>query len=125
MEFVRLVLTFASDSATGFSPERELWIAVLTRAVEDLADPLSRESRDAFAWIMSSGFSIGSFTWICEQVGIDQAYLRRGLALKTSRGLKPSSLSAQIGTQSFPPSPARRRGRPALRAARFSSACSH
>ncbi len=64
--------------------EVELWRAVLLRSAEDLAGrdaaaaPEKRRHAQlrARAWFSSHEFSVGSFLWVCDIVGLDADYLR-------------------------------------------------
>jgi hypothetical protein len=65
--------------------ERRLWAAVLLRAIEDLAGhctPASRAQREhlryhADLWIASDRRDVGSFLWICDELAIKPACIRR------------------------------------------------
>ena len=83
-------------------PERRLMIAVLEDAVSCLAkDPrrIPRQQRksyeEAYRWINSSDSAewVFSFTSVCETLGFDPGYLRRGLntwaALRRSGSAMP------------------------------------
>ena len=59
-----------------YPQDREMWIAVLALAFADLETTLPL---DAFNWITSTNRDVGSFNWICHHVGVEPAYLRRGL----------------------------------------------
>ena len=65
-------------------PERELWGAVVIRALDDLAETgkeAPRLRQAARAWLMSDKTRVGSFIWICESVGLDAAAVRRALSI--------------------------------------------
>jgi len=73
--------------------ERCLWLAVLWRAVFDLAgvDPFAKPrqipllQQSACAWIESPRDDIGSFHWTCNSVGLDPSYVRRSIAHEAER----------------------------------------
>lgn len=56
---------------------RRLWAAVLERAILDLQEHATRA--EAVAWISSNRRSVGSFQWICQQLDMDPASVRRAL----------------------------------------------
>lgn len=67
-------------------PERELWLAVLYRAICDLAgsfllpadhssQPLIRSHAES--WLLSPRTDEGSFIWICDHFDLDPASVRR------------------------------------------------
>ena len=74
-------------------PERDLCVAVLTLAIDDLASNDAVKRRDALTWLTSTSRYVGSFNWICHQVDVDPADLRGGLDLKAppapARPLRP------------------------------------
>jgi hypothetical protein len=57
-------------------PEQTLWSSVLTLAIQDLSGP-DLVAKPARAWLMSRSTSLGSFIWICDQVGLDPAAVRQ------------------------------------------------
>jgi hypothetical protein len=67
--------------------ELDLWRAVLVRSLRDLAGvdayvtPFERIQlkRRARFWFSSDDFSLGSFRWICDALGLDAGYLRAHL----------------------------------------------
>jgi hypothetical protein len=59
------------------NPERDLWIAVFEKALEDLTR--EKYERDAWAWFRSSDKGIGSFIWVCRYLGIQPTAVRRTL----------------------------------------------
>jgi hypothetical protein len=65
-------------------PEQNLWMAVLTLAMQDLSGP-DHLAKPARAWFSSRNTSLGSLIWVCDQLGLDpnavrQKILRRGIA---------------------------------------------
>ena len=60
-----------------YPQDSEMWVAVLALAFADLENDATR--LDAFNWITSTNRDVGSFNWICHHVGVEPAYLRRGL----------------------------------------------
>jgi hypothetical protein len=65
-------------------PEQNLWMAVLTLAMQDLSGP-DHLAKPARAWFSSRNTSLGSLIWVCDQLGLDpnavrQKILRRGTA---------------------------------------------
>lgn len=75
-------------------PERKLWAHVLLQAVADLSghDPIARPAR---AWITSTNDSIGSFIWICHQLALDPAAVRKRVLYNANRKLRESSMAAR------------------------------
>jgi hypothetical protein len=61
------------------SVERDLWAAVLDRAVLDLAIP--EERIKTLAWFRSHGNDIGSFVWICMILDLEPSRVR-GMVLQ-------------------------------------------
>jgi hypothetical protein len=70
---------------------RDLWLAVLVRAIEDLSHPSF--SRPVVRWIEDKGVDPGSFEWVCEALGLDAGYLRQRLlkAIATPAGTQAHS----------------------------------
>ena len=67
-------------------PEQNLWMAVLTLAMQDLSGP-DHLAKPARAWFSSRNTSLGSLIWVCDQLGLDpnavrQKVLRRQVSLK-------------------------------------------
>jgi hypothetical protein len=66
-------------------PERELWSAVLQQAISDFVGNVpkyeNRETvqRRATRWFTSTRIGAGSFHWICQNLGLDEAAVRHGL----------------------------------------------
>ena len=72
------------DPPTQSPPEVELWLAVLKRAVEDLAGHCLFEERvriqqEITRWFTSQQKSQGSFEWTCQLLGIDSGATRRAI----------------------------------------------
>jgi hypothetical protein len=94
-------------------PERRLMVAILEDAVSSLAkDPrrCARQQRKAFeeahSWVNAQDSEdwVFSFTKVCETLGFDPGYLRRGLnrwsALnQSSAGTKPRLKKYRSGTR--------------------------
>ena len=75
------------------TPERNLWAAVISQAMEDyFTDPFSmkcrskqkrslRDKNEAKYWLLKSKRKdIGSFFWICAQLELDAELIRRQIA---------------------------------------------
>ena len=71
------------------SPERQLWCAVLDRAIQDAADrvgavgsdPVRRRlSSDARRWFVENGVD---YRYVCESAGIDPDELRSRIMRRT------------------------------------------
>jgi hypothetical protein len=100
-------------SNRGSDPERRLMVAMLEDAVSCLAkDPryCARQQRKAFedahSWVNAQDSEdwVFSFSNVCEMLGFDPAYLRRGLnrwsALNhSSAGTKPRLKKYRSGTR--------------------------
>lgn len=77
------------------TPERQLWAAVLLRAIKDIAGlntylpPVVRTcvQRSAKTWIESPVCGPGSFLWICDRLGLDAEAVRRQVLKAPSRAL--------------------------------------
>ena len=83
---------------TQESPERTLWAAVLTQALEDLHSDMGlhgnqtgksararlrarlRTRAEVRSWVTARCTSVGSFSWVCEVLHLDAALLRAALA---------------------------------------------
>lgn len=61
------------------SPERELLLAVLQRAMIDFLYPTTVDAYDAEAWLFGEGEYPLSFRDICAELGLPHATLRRWL----------------------------------------------
>ena len=79
--------------ARQHSPELRLQLAVLECACDDLRRFRHARTKGgqelysaARAWVASRDVSFGSFTATCEVLGIDPAYLRRGLLVDQRYG---------------------------------------
>ena len=83
--------------------ERRIWLAVLVRAVFDLAglDPRLEKSRipllqrSARGWLHSSRTDLGSFFWICNSLDLDPGFVRQAISkradqLAAAKRFKPS-----------------------------------
>jgi hypothetical protein len=66
-------------------PERELWSAVLHQAISDLVGDIPKKEdreiiqRQARSWFMSTRIRPGSFHWICQILGLNEAAVRHGV----------------------------------------------
>jgi len=65
----------------GQSPERNLWVAVLQQAIEDLACSNRRIRQSAIAWFYATRKMrvINSFKGICEELGLSPDKTRRAI----------------------------------------------
>lgn len=99
-------------SSNASDPERRLMVAILEDAVSCLGkDPrrASRQQRKAFeeahSWVNADDAEawIFSFSNVCEMLGFDPAYLRRGLnrwtALSQTNTAKPRLKKYRSGTR--------------------------
>ena len=59
-------------------PEQTLWSSVLSLAIQDLSGP-GLVAKPARAWLTSRSTSLGSFIWICDQLGLDPAAVRQNV----------------------------------------------
>lgn len=58
-------------------PERRLWIALLDQTSRDLRMPIgSRIHNDAAQWVLDESLWIGSFRWVCEELGLNRDWVR-------------------------------------------------
>ena len=64
---------------------RQLWAATLNQAIFDIVDvggtkggtdALSGYGREALVWVMSQNNRPGSFSWVCEIVGMNPEWVR-------------------------------------------------
>lgn len=68
---------FKNINSQESQPEKKLMFAILKDAIECLKEPTKQEAEK---WIMSEDKRwIFSFRNICEELGLDPDYLRRGL----------------------------------------------
>ena len=58
--------------------ERDLWIAVILVAFDDLTGKDIGYARDASDWVHSSEQHVGSFIWVCHLLGVEPTAIRRG-----------------------------------------------
>jgi hypothetical protein len=89
-----------------FEPERRLMVAVLERGVNDYLQHIAPRDaaeveiwRDAAAWVADDDATwLYSFRRICDTLGIDPDYLRRGLyaARERARGGAPAREEAPV-----------------------------
>ena len=80
--------------------EKRLWTAVLIQAIKDLAgftlvdSEHDRERLKRFArlWFASDNHDLGSFLWICDELGLSPSWLRRRMmfSLSTDQTIKGS-----------------------------------
>ena len=64
--------------------EHDLWLAVVQRAIYDLAANESNIKRGAHAWFLSHSRHVGSFIWVCHHFELDPAAVRRKLERRIS-----------------------------------------
>lgn len=77
------------NAEVPLTPEQQLWMAVLTEAVDDLgAGPNLDSSNDiarrraqinqeARSWFLSDRSDVGSFRFVCDVLGLDAVYFRK------------------------------------------------
>jgi hypothetical protein len=115
------VLILSSPPTTNLSvPEKALMFAVLADAVETYQQSAFSNSRrkqnlfrEAEEWFYKEeGDYLFSFKGICEALGFDPAFLRRGLILWTARRQENRAPRVKLQIHSVR-SPRRRRSRPA------------
>ena len=73
-KFVRLPSYEASEELKN-TPERNLWCAVLFRAMQDASDGCI----EAIDWVTSTRSPVGSFVWVCTQLDINEKAIRKVL----------------------------------------------
>jgi hypothetical protein len=66
----------------------KLWYSVLVQAIEDLNLDPSTSINSSHRWFLSENYSIGSFIWICEALGMSHKKLRAKLEPKINKVLK-------------------------------------
>ena len=70
-------------SLKGRSSEERLLIALVLRALVDLADSDTHYASDAYAWITSTNDREFSFLWACDMLGYEvEPFLTRAKAIK-------------------------------------------
>lgn len=57
-------------------PEQNLWMSVLTLAMQDLSGP-DHLAKPARAWFCSKVTTPGSLIWVCDQLGLDPNAVRQ------------------------------------------------
>jgi len=65
--------------------ERRLWASVLIQAIRDLAGYIvvpnkrdrARVQYHARVWFTSNNRNVGSFLWICDELGVEPSWIRR------------------------------------------------
>ena len=57
--------------------DRDLWLAVINQALDDLTATERPLKRSARAWFLSSNRNAGSFIWVCDLVGLEPTAVRR------------------------------------------------
>lgn len=81
--------TYEEPNFTG-SPERRLILAVLERAMLDLAGNNRKEVEEAEAWIfdapLETPYPEFSFPWVCEQLDLDQETISEQIKAMPKRG---------------------------------------
>ena len=63
-----------SDDPEGL---KQLWMAVAIQAAKDLSNPLYEPG--ARHWFLSDTVRVGSFQWICDHTGLNEAVIRRAV----------------------------------------------
>lgn len=51
-------------------PEKELFRAVIERALQDIHSPHMHVRREARLWLLSKSMRVFSYFWLCDQLGI-------------------------------------------------------
>lgn len=72
---VRGTIKANKDRRKKLEPEMLLWAAVIRKAFEDLGDVNHRD--EARRWLLSNEFSPWSLLWICEQLNLNVAEVRK------------------------------------------------
>ena len=67
---------------------RNLWLAVLALACQDALGNNDILKQDAIDWFESEQCEVGSFTWICRGLGIEEEYARETILERVKRGDK-------------------------------------
>jgi hypothetical protein len=57
--------------------DRNLWLAVINLALDDLTATKTPLKRSARAWFLSSNRNTGSFIWVCDHLGLEPTAVRR------------------------------------------------
>ena len=57
--------------------DRNLWLAVINLALDDLTATKPPLKRSARAWFLSSNTNVGSFLWVCDRLGLESTAVRR------------------------------------------------
>ena len=57
--------------------DRNLWLAVINLALDDLTATETPLQRSARAWFLSSNTNVGSFLWVCDRLGLESTAVRR------------------------------------------------
>src|SRR5690349_10348661 len=68
-----------TDDERDTDGERDLWFAVVQRALDDLTAEKPFIKRTAHDWLVSNRCHPGSFIWICHHLGIEPTAYRRRL----------------------------------------------
>jgi len=85
-------LLASHQPGTDLPPEQRLQVAVVEQAYHDLLrfDPTTPPHEAVLEWIMSPARHPFSFEAVCESVGLDPDYLRRGMLSVAEQLLQPS-----------------------------------
>ena len=79
-----------SSASTAGSPERQLLMAILERAVLDFVGNNVKEIEEAREWIFAeleeTALDEFSFAWVCQQLGIDPVQIARKVEAMPTRG---------------------------------------
>lgn len=65
-------------------PEQNLWMSVLTLAMQDLSGP-DHLAKPARAWFCSKVTTPGSLIWVCDQLGLDPNAVRQRILRRLPR----------------------------------------
>ena len=57
--------------------DRDLWVAVINLALDDLTSTKTPLKTRARAWFLSSNRDPGSFIWVCDYLGLEPTAVRR------------------------------------------------
>jgi hypothetical protein len=62
--------------------DRDLWLAVINLALDDLTATETPLQRSARAWFLSSNTNVGSFLWVCDRLGLEPTAVQRRVCLR-------------------------------------------
>ena len=72
-------------SRGDYDPYVSLWMAVLNLAVSDMDSSYELQRQQAKSWIFSVNKDVGSFRWICDNVGLEWMVLQGACLKRSSR----------------------------------------